>query len=176
MDVDIEFVGVWYVTIRLMTAQITGNFLFFRDTVDSVGLIPRHVPFTKYNACVKTFRHAIALDERRVKFKANLYDRLSNELSANADFSIHRLHDQNELAKKRAQKLWGRVRSSLRAVTAVTKSEDKKYTMAQKLQEEYTDKSKETDVLEVWFAGCHTGQSDGAHNYNHNIDGYQIQM
>lgn len=129
-----------------------------RDTVDSVGLIPRHVPFTKYNACVKTFRHAISLDERRVKFKANMYDKLSNELAANNDFSFQRLHDHNEQAKKRAQKLWGKLRRSLKVVTAVTKRKDMQYTMAKKLQDEYTDSTKETDVLEVWFAGCHTGQ------------------
>ena len=37
-----------------------------RDTVDSVGLIPRRLPFTKVDDNIKYFRHAIALDERRV--------------------------------------------------------------------------------------------------------------
>lgn len=45
-----------------------------RDTVNSVGLIPRRLPFTTSNTIVKTFRHAIALDERRAKFKANLWN------------------------------------------------------------------------------------------------------
>ncbi|KAH7340539.1 hypothetical protein B0J17DRAFT_715747 [Rhizoctonia solani] len=46
-EVEIEFLGVW-------------------DTVSSVGLIfPRHLPFTKSNPIVKTFRHAVSLDERR---------------------------------------------------------------------------------------------------------------
>ncbi|KAG6865547.1 hypothetical protein C0991_001551 [Blastosporella zonata] len=40
-----------------------------------VGLLPRHLPFTTSNTIVRTFRHAVALDERRVKFKANLWNR-----------------------------------------------------------------------------------------------------
>ncbi|QRV93518.1 hypothetical protein RhiJN_21536 [Ceratobasidium sp. AG-Ba] len=49
-SVDIHFVGVW-------------------DTVASVGALPRK-PFPRSNSCrhVKHFRHALALDERRVKF------------------------------------------------------------------------------------------------------------
>ena len=50
-------------------------FCFVRDTVNSVGLIPRALPFTTSNTVVKTFRHAISLDERRAKFKANLWNR-----------------------------------------------------------------------------------------------------
>lgn len=46
-----------------------------RDTVSSVGLIPRRLPFTTSNTIVCTFRHAISLDERRAKFKANLWNR-----------------------------------------------------------------------------------------------------
>ncbi|KAG6917743.1 hypothetical protein DXG01_001281 [Tephrocybe rancida] len=56
VDVSIEFIGVW-------------------DTVNSVGLIPRRLPFTTSNTIVRTFRHAVALDERRAKFKANLWNR-----------------------------------------------------------------------------------------------------
>ena len=40
MDVDIEFIGVW-------------------DTVSSVGLFPRKLPFTTSNTAVRTFRHAV---------------------------------------------------------------------------------------------------------------------
>ncbi|KAF7299812.1 DUF2235 domain-containing protein [Mycena chlorophos] len=49
-DVQIEFLGVW-------------------ETVDSVGVVmTRTLPFTSTNTSIKTFRHALALDERRVKF------------------------------------------------------------------------------------------------------------
>jgi len=60
IDVDIEFVGVW-------------------DTVNSVGLIPRRLPFSTSNTIVRTFRHAMALDERRAKFKVNLWNRPNDE-------------------------------------------------------------------------------------------------
>jgi hypothetical protein len=48
-DVKIKFLGVW-------------------DTVQSVGLIPKHLPFSGTNNAIIHFRHALALDEHRVKF------------------------------------------------------------------------------------------------------------
>ncbi|KAI0640161.1 hypothetical protein C8Q77DRAFT_1044697 [Trametes polyzona] len=56
IDVDIDFIGVW-------------------DTVCSVGAIPHRLPFTSSNTAIRTFRHAVSLDERRAKFKANTYNR-----------------------------------------------------------------------------------------------------
>jgi hypothetical protein len=44
------------------------------DDEDKQGsLIPRHLPHTSSNSIVKTFRHAIALDERRSKFNVNVW-------------------------------------------------------------------------------------------------------
>lgn len=40
----------------------------------------------------------------------------------------------------------------------VVEKEDRQYDKSERLQDKYTDTSKETDVKEVWFAGCHTGQ------------------
>lgn len=37
-----------------------------RDTVDSVGLIPRRLPFTQVDNNIRYFRHAMSLDEHRV--------------------------------------------------------------------------------------------------------------
>ena len=43
-----------------------------RDTVNSVGIAHAiRLGFTKTNDIVRTFRHAIALDEHRVEFKQN---------------------------------------------------------------------------------------------------------
>lgn len=47
--------------------------------MNSVGLVPRHLPFTTSNTVVKTFRHALSLDERRAKFKANHWNRPTDE-------------------------------------------------------------------------------------------------
>lgn len=54
-DVEIDFIGLW-------------------DTVSSVGLLrPRRLPFTSSNSTVKMFRHALALDERRARFRPTLW-------------------------------------------------------------------------------------------------------
>jgi hypothetical protein len=38
-----------------------------------VGLVPRYLPFASTNNAIRFFRHAVALDERRVKFMPNWY-------------------------------------------------------------------------------------------------------
>ncbi|KDQ15887.1 hypothetical protein BOTBODRAFT_107984 [Botryobasidium botryosum FD-172 SS1] len=54
-NVRVHFVGAW-------------------DTVSSVGLIySRNLPFTTSNESIRYFRHALALDERRVRFRPSLY-------------------------------------------------------------------------------------------------------
>ncbi|KIY61727.1 hypothetical protein CYLTODRAFT_495095 [Cylindrobasidium torrendii FP15055 ss-10] len=56
LDVPIEFVGVW-------------------DTVDSVGaVVDRRLPFLTSSKVIKTFRHAVALEEHSAKFQANLWN------------------------------------------------------------------------------------------------------
>lgn len=70
IEVQIEFIGVWSVRYALLHFEIHPTARLRRDTVNSVGLIPRHLPFTTSNNNVRTFRHAVSLDERRAKFKA----------------------------------------------------------------------------------------------------------
>jgi len=65
-DVKIEFVGVW-------------------DTVASVGLIPRYLPFVSSNSSIRYFRHAVALDEHRVKFVPNYYRQSRDKDQAHLD-------------------------------------------------------------------------------------------
>ncbi|KIY43685.1 hypothetical protein FISHEDRAFT_53643 [Fistulina hepatica ATCC 64428] len=62
-NVTIDFVGVW-------------------DTVDSVGIIPKRLPFTISNSNVRIFRQALSLDEHRVKFKANLWNHATEDEKA----------------------------------------------------------------------------------------------
>ncbi|KAF8156140.1 hypothetical protein BJ912DRAFT_1012934 [Pholiota molesta] len=55
-NIIIEFVGVW-------------------DTVNSVGIVrAKSLPFTASNSSVKTFRHAVALDEHRARFRSNMWN------------------------------------------------------------------------------------------------------
>ena len=49
-------------------------FLHHRDTVSSVGIIPRQLPCSSSNYAVKTFRHALALDERRARFRPSIWN------------------------------------------------------------------------------------------------------
>ncbi|KEP46130.1 DUF2235 domain protein [Rhizoctonia solani 123E] len=81
IDVEIHFMGLW-------------------DTVNSVGLLPRELPFAKSNYVVRNFRHAVALDERRAKFKANLWGRTSDE-----DAALAIPHREDYLPHKKREKL-----------------------------------------------------------------------
>ena len=67
INVEIEFVGVWSVFdlshhINNPCADCAN---IVRDTVDSVGLIPRRLPFTQVDNNIRYFRHALSLDEHR---------------------------------------------------------------------------------------------------------------
>ena len=68
--VRIHFVGVWYAVFLHHTVTPLLWLSSTRETVSSLGLIKRDVHVTEStsvtNAC--HFRHALALDERRVKF------------------------------------------------------------------------------------------------------------
>ncbi|KAJ3812985.1 hypothetical protein F5876DRAFT_63523 [Lentinula aff. lateritia] len=121
INADIEFVGVW-------------------DTVNSVGIIPKRLPFTSSNTIVRTFRHAVSLDERRAKFKANLWNRPNahEETLGIASAKVH--HPKKKVSHKVSHK------HSLR-----------------EMEVEYDkDHSKATDVDEVWFAGCHCDIGGGS--------------
>ncbi|KIM49864.1 hypothetical protein M413DRAFT_438988 [Hebeloma cylindrosporum] len=123
--VDIEFLGVW-------------------DTVNAVGLIPRRLPFTTSNTVVKTFRHAVALDERRAKFKANLWNRpTSNE-------------EILSVTDRKAQQAGEKPKSH-------TGSHNNGKGTLRALEHKYTkDKNAATNIDEVWFAGCHCDVGGGS--------------
>jgi len=144
IDVDIEFIGVF-------------------DTVCSVGIIPHTLPFVTSNTAVKTFRHAVSLDERRAKFKANLFNRPTKKEQqlgtkegdmpkAGADPSLQEAiaHQMEEAAAKAHaahphKKRPGNKQREL----------ERQFSMAE-------TSSLETDVLEVWFAGCHCDIGGGS--------------
>ncbi|KAI0756455.1 hypothetical protein C8Q80DRAFT_1092774 [Daedaleopsis nitida] len=130
IDVDIEFIGVW-------------------DTVASVGIIPHTLPFTRSNTAVRVFRHALALDERRVRFKPALYSRTSPE---DAMLGTHPgdmpKHDTTYATRDGAE-------------APVQKKSGKKQKRFERQFDE-ADYHGETDVLEVWFAGCHCDVGGGS--------------
>ncbi|EAU86154.2 hypothetical protein CC1G_03365 [Coprinopsis cinerea okayama7 len=161
-DVKIEFMGVW-------------------DTVSSVGVfIKRTLPFTNSNRSVKTFRHALALDERRVKFQPNYYHRPTpkEDDSFTTEQVDHRKQgssDSSTLAEDDVPhcQFFGRIPSKR------SRKLKKKLKRAQAVKDLYStavnramvnDDSTERlgpvdDVLEVWFAGCHSDVGGGSvHN------------
>lgn len=118
-----------------------------------MGLVAKRLPFVSSNNAIRYFRHAVSLDERRAKFKANLFNRPTEEesklgvqrgempksgVSTKAGMS-EVLHDWVDKAKNGAQR-----------------EEQKQMKHEQEFSESEADAC-ETDILEVWFAGCHCG-------------------
>ncbi|KAJ3566808.1 hypothetical protein NP233_g6769 [Leucocoprinus birnbaumii] len=121
INVKIEFLGVW-------------------DTVASVGIIPRRLPFTTSNTCVRIFRHAISLDERRSKFKQNTWNLPSDKEAklAETDRPDHEHHGNHHHGTNCK-------------------------TLQKHMERQYSEASDaRTDVEEVWFAGCHCDVGGGS--------------
>lgn len=132
IDVDIEFLGVW-------------------DTVDSVGIIPRRLPFTASNTHVRHFRHALSLDERRVRFKPALWHRVH---PATAQLGVQ----PGEMPKAPPPK---RHEQSLKPKPHHQKSliqHEREFEASSTCHRDNTP----TDVEEVWFSGCHCDVGGGS--------------
>ncbi|PCH40124.1 hypothetical protein WOLCODRAFT_98323 [Wolfiporia cocos MD-104 SS10] len=135
-DVQIEFVGVW-------------------DTVASVGtLVSRRLPFIANNTTIRTFRHALSLDEHRARFRPNLYHRPSPSSEAKADRKEN-VTTPHEVDQEGSQKLHVR-RASQMSLRQWTNLPSRAANLRWGADEEKTEEpAAGTDVLEVWFAGCH---------------------
>ncbi|KAJ6523506.1 hypothetical protein DFH09DRAFT_1047209 [Mycena vulgaris] len=118
IDVDIEFIGVW-------------------NTVNSVGIIPRQLPFTTSNTIVRTFRHAVSLDERRTRFQPNMWNSQNDK-----DHTPCVTDHPNSPPAKRPRL---------------------PHAFSQQLMERLyaRDPTQPTDVDEVWFSGCHSDVGGG---------------
>ncbi|KAG6330897.1 hypothetical protein ID866_8191 [Astraeus odoratus] len=140
-DINVEFVGVW-------------------DSVQSTGILfSRSLPFTDSNTCIKTFRHALALDEasvlsvmlfmsnsslskHRAKFRPNLYHRPATEKKS-----------------KLGQTVISGISRIFRRFRSEIKVNDDKQTDYGTFEQDSEPIA--TDVLEVWFAGCHSDIGGG---------------
>jgi uncharacterized protein (DUF2235 family) len=143
IDVDIEFVGVW-------------------DTVNSVGLIPRRLPFTTSNTVVSTFRHAVSLDERRAKFKANLWNRPQKheELLSISDQKV--AAEANAKGKSTIQQYTEGVEQYTEDLEQYRGSFNQSESLGD-LEGKYgRSRATPTDVDEVWFIGCHCDVGGGS--------------
>ncbi|KAH8120082.1 hypothetical protein DFH11DRAFT_1558243 [Phellopilus nigrolimitatus] len=137
VDVAIDFVGVW-------------------DTVASVGMTNKELPFVGGNAAIRVFRHAMALDEHRAKFIPNFYQASpnANPLSAktfgtdsikDAAISSSAMPLKPPKNGKKAKKMHAHRSESQMWEDAVNSAS-----------------GQSTDVLEVWFAGCHCDVGGGS--------------
>ncbi|KAI0829014.1 hypothetical protein BC628DRAFT_1417379 [Trametes gibbosa] len=134
IDVDIDFIGVW-------------------DTVSSVGIIPHTLPFTSSNTAIRVFRHALSLDEHRSRFQANLYQHPTKHQAARGT-------KPGDMPKRDTEYA---TRTGVRNTHKRTQSEYQR----QRQQERAFDNGDPssdgtTDVLEVWFAGCHCDVGGGS--------------
>lgn len=74
-----HFVGAWY-DCRVCVTFTSCRLLCNRDTVSSVGIVrSKPLPHTDLTSHLCFFRHALALDERRVKFLPEYLHRGSSE-------------------------------------------------------------------------------------------------
>jgi hypothetical protein len=99
---------------------------------------PRNLPFTVSNTSIRFFRHALSLDERRAKFKPNYY---------------HLQHAKNQKGTKP-----GDMPGSNQAFH---RNKHHHHFGKEKVlpDEKNDDGPPEARVREVWFAGCHAGNS-----------------
>ncbi len=124
-----------------------------------MGIIPKRLPFTTSNTIVRTFRHAVSLDERRAKFKANLWNRptaeeaqlgvkLGPELPPRAT-SIDEPHPpQSRTGTGKYSKYTPNVKKA-----KTQHKEDESDRKLNTLERKYSEKSERTtDIEEVWFA------------------------
>ncbi|KAB5593236.1 hypothetical protein CTheo_3318 [Ceratobasidium theobromae] len=129
--VPIEFVGVW-------------------DSVSSVGILRSHtLPFASSNNIITTFRHAMALDERRTRFSVDPWHAATSP-------------PETLLGRTLASIMGWLSLGSLKSMSDVARDGRASHTTADQL---FTNVRDETDVKEVWFAGDHCDVGGG-----HDID------
>lgn len=133
--------------------------------MSSVGLVPSRLPFTTSNAHVKYFRHAIALDEHRVRFVPNFWSQAMPETSKNKVHFFDNMGRRPNHTKAKAEQQKKRFKPK--------KSEEEKRQRREEKEQKKKEKSKkslkeleeiydvggdfDTQVEEVWFSGCHAG-------------------
>lgn len=147
---------------RTFSIDVNVYFLGCFDSVASVGFIPRTLPLsTTPTNKPHYFRHAMALDERRAKFKVARHKKVKFEETkvnrTNVSATAHWLHtllpfyrDQNDQPPEYQSRDHYRNKHHPNVT-------DEEY---ERLMAE--DEDFDTDVLEVWFAGAHADVGGGA--------------
>ncbi|QRV94548.1 choline transport protein [Ceratobasidium sp. AG-Ba] len=139
IDVKIDFVGVF-------------------DTVNSVGLIPRELPFARSNYLISVFRHAVALDERRGKFKAHLWGQGPGYEEKTGD----RKHENCDKPES-----YGWISTMRNSIPSRIWAQNTAnfHTSTRKNGHDFAtpeERRHKTNVKEVWFAGTHSDVGGGS--------------
>ncbi|CAE6471728.1 unnamed protein product [Rhizoctonia solani] len=102
IDVEIHFMGLFDTvnSVGELSYELEGFGIPPEPINSSTGLIPHELPFAKSNYVVRYFRHAVALDERRSKFKDNLWGRTSDQ-----DAALAAAPRDNYVSKQRRERL-----------------------------------------------------------------------
>ncbi|KAI6136035.1 hypothetical protein F5141DRAFT_4789 [Pisolithus sp. B1] len=132
IDVNVEFVGVW-------------------DTVNSVGIIPRRLPFTRANNKIRYFRHALSLDEHRVRFIPSFCHQLPDTNN-----------DEQEVRKSETPHACEKKSYTLHIAHREKSDPNAHHHGCEELEQRFSQPMTPTDVQEVWFAGCHRDVGGGA--------------
>ncbi|KAI4716939.1 hypothetical protein E4T48_06872 [Aureobasidium sp. EXF-10727] len=136
IDINVHFVGVF-------------------DSVASVGLIPRKLPLSSTPTNKPSyFRHAMALDERRAKFKVCRYQQKD-----------HTDPDSPWVTKAATEGHTPAPRQRLESSSTADTYTGYQSNDSEKTTRRGSDANKtvrEVDCLEVWFSGCHADVGGGA--------------
>ncbi|PBP26373.1 hypothetical protein BUE80_DR002569 [Diplocarpon rosae] len=170
IDVHVYFVGVW-------------------DCVASVGFIPRKLPFGKSATnSIHHFRHAMALDEHRAKFKICQYvhaDPAALQRGGAARAAARSVKEKKDESSGRAFRIFsscfgmkptpGVNQDDLIRQRNPVSSRGRVQTPGRREDEQSEAKDEDpettelasshglrTDISEVWFAGCHADVGGGA--------------
>lgn len=141
---------------RAFCVDVNVYFMGLFDCVASVGLIPRKLPLESSTSENKTghFRHAIALDEHRAKFKVCRWSQAPRPLRSRL---------QNKMPKNRKDQLSDEEKGKARGSPQTNGSQDRTHhglhnhlpvydPYAQTGQEQGAASGKPTDVEEVWVS------------------------
>ncbi|KAK5108140.1 hypothetical protein LTR62_008736 [Meristemomyces frigidus] len=143
---------------KTFCADVSVHFIGVFDSVASVGFVPRRLPLssTPYNKSAY-FRHAMALDERRAKFKVCRFQTRDHVSGSHARWeTVAQLHEDA---------VEGQGVRSFSSDLGVIEPESEKDNTSDEADARLKAQRgpvKQTDVLEVWFTGAHADTGGGA--------------
>ncbi|KAI5272334.1 hypothetical protein E4T47_04499 [Aureobasidium subglaciale] len=136
---------------RTFCIDINVHFIGVFDSVASVGLIPRKLPLSSTPKNKPSyFRHAMALDERRSKFKVCRYQQKDHTDPESSWTTKAATQGQSEPLRQRLES------------TSTANTYTAEHEKISRLVSNADTIVREVDCQEVWFAGCHADVGGGA--------------